>query len=297
MNIRGVMWCGTASLFLAGAAGAQTIHRSVAAVSAGEVQISLTEGDVTVTGWDRAQVEISGELGEDAERLEVTQDGESTLIRVISQGDGSDGGFRGEAEIYVRVPRDSSLEVVTVSADILVSEVNGAQTLRSVSGEVETEFRSEIIEAETVGGDLVISSRREPGNAVVTSVSGDVEVRGPFDTLIASTVSGDIELDILDASLLDLSTTNGDIEVHATLRDGAELAAETINGDVELDVGDEGNLNLDIGSFSGRIENCFGYETTISNQGSGRELRIDASEDSPRIRVRTLNGDIEVCSS
>jgi len=113
-----------------------------------------------------------------------------------------------------------------------------------------------------------------------------------------------------------LNTTNGDIEVHATFYGEAELSADTINGDVELRVGDEGDLNLDVGTFSGRIETCFdnapvspasesGGEPDSDRRRGGRrgrgarggELIIEADPDSPRVRVRTLNGDIEGCSS
>ncbi|NIW25009.1 MAG: DUF4097 family beta strand repeat protein, partial [Gammaproteobacteria bacterium] len=66
----------------------------------------------------------------------------------------------------------------------------------------------------------------------LTTVAGEIEAGGPFSSITASTVSGDIELDVLDAVSMSLTTTNGEIDVHATFDGAAELNAETTNGDV-----------------------------------------------------------------
>jgi DUF4097 and DUF4098 domain-containing protein YvlB len=280
------------------AAQAQSVNRSVEASAAGRVVITLVEGDVTVRGWNRAAVEVSGELGSAARDVELTRRGDETVLRVIEADEGAaETAARRETELVVSVPRGSSLVVNGTNADILIAGVEGTQSLHTVSGDIETESWSERIEAETVGGDVRVSGRGEAAEATLTTVAGEIEVVGSFRSLIASTVSGDIELDILDAALLSLNTTNGDIEVHATFDGQAELTAETINGDVELEVGEEGDLNLDIGTFSGRIENCFDDEQRGGRRKPGGELNVAADADSPRVRVRTLNGDIEICSS
>ena len=296
---------------------AQSVDRRVDAAATGHVVIEFIAGDVTVRGWDRAEIEVSGEFGEVADALEVTQQGAETTIRVRQEAEGGAAFASEEVDLFVSVPRGSSLAVDGTNADLLIAGVEGALSLETVSGDIEAEVFGAAIEAHSVGGDLNVASRGAPGTATLTAVAGEIEAAGPFRVLAASTVSGDIELDVLDVAAMSLSTTNGDIEVHATFDGAAELSAETTNGDVELRVGEEGDLNLDIGTFSGRIRTCFdrdqaeagveaGTEPDGDRRGDGRrgqrgqrggELLVEADSDSPRVRVRTLNGDIEICSS
>ena len=289
----------------------QTFDRIFPAPTPGQVTVSMAVGELIVRGWDQDEIEVSGELGEDALRVELTLDEGQMLINVVPVPEGTEPAYGGETDIFVRMPRQSSLTFSTTDAEGLIAGIHGSQSLHTISGDIETEFWSGPITAESASGDLAISNRTgfgAPGEVpnpdlseldkvVLTTLSGEIEARGPFSQLTASTVSGDIELDVANVSMLQLETSNGDIEVQATLSAGAEVNAETINGDVELDIGEEGNLTLDLGSFSGRIENCFGYEDLPSSSGSGRELRIDGPDNSPSIRARTLNGDIEICAS
>lgn len=297
-------------------AQAQSVNRSVEAPPSGHVVIELVVGDVTVRGWDRAAIEISGQLGGSAETLEVDQQGEETTIRVVDS-DEEGVGVGEETELFISVPRGSSLFVEGTNADLLIAGIEGEMSLQTVSGDIEAESFGATFVAGTVGGDIRVAGRGTPGMATLTAVAGEIEAAGPFSVIAASTVSGDIELDVLDSAAMSLSTTNGDIEVHATFEGAAELSAETTNGDVELRVGDEGDLNLDVGTFSGRIRTCFDRvpeeagldaqtEPDGGRRGDGRrgrrgqrggELIIEAESDSPRVRVRTLNGDIEICSS
>ncbi len=310
-----------AALLLAGHADSQTVDRLsideqtfrhiIEAPAPGQVSVSMEVGELIVRGWDRNEIEVSGELGEDAIRVELSRDEGQLLINVVPVPVGSEPEFGGETDIYVSMPRQTDLVFSTTDAEALIAGVDGSQTLHTISGDIETEVRGGAVTAESASGDLSVFNRTGFGAAgeapnfgvvefaavVLTSLSGEIEARGPLGQLTASTVSGDIELDVDNASTLYLDTSNGNIEVEADLNARAEVYAETINGDVELDIGEEGNLTLDLESFSGRIENCFGYDDQPSNSGSGRELRIDGPDDSPSVRVRTLNGDIELCSS
>ena len=296
---------------------AQGIYRSLDASPSGHVSIEFIAGEVTVRGWDSATIEVSGDFGAGADALEVAQQGEETTIRIRQDAEGGAALAREEVDLFVSVPRGSSLFVDGTNADLLIAGVEGEISLETVSGDIETEVFGAAVEAHTVGGDVNVASRGAPATASLTTVAGEIEAAGAFSVLAASSVSGDLELDVLEAAAMSLSTTNGDIEVNATFDGAAELSADTTNGDVELRVGEEGNLNIDIGTFSGRIRTCFDRaeaEVDLDTQtepdddrgGDGRrgrrgqrggELVIEADADSPRIRVRTLNGDIEICSS
>ncbi len=321
MNTRISIAVVTALQTLSLGAAAQSVNRTVDASPSGHVVIEFIAGEVTVRGWDRAAIEISGDFGDGADALEVVQQGEDTTIRVRPDATGGVALASVAVDLFVSIPRASSLFVDGTNADLLIAGVEGEISLETVSGDIEAEVFGASLEAHTVGGNVNIASRGTPGTVALTAVSGEIEAAGPFSVVAASTVSGDIELDMLDVASMSLSTTNGDIEVHATFDGAAALSAETTNGDVELRVGEEGDLNIDVGTFSGRIRTCFDRSAQqpggdaqdgpdgnrADNQGGngrrgrggqrGGTLVVEAEPDSPRVRVRTLNGDIEICSS
>ena len=71
-----------ATLPLAALAGTP-IDKRTAADPAGTVEISNTAGSVVVSGWDRHEVEVTGELGKGTERLDFTRSDKITRIKVV----------------------------------------------------------------------------------------------------------------------------------------------------------------------------------------------------------------------
>ena len=100
---------------LAAFAGSGSIDRKVAATANGEVVISNVSGSIDVRGWDRNEVQVNGHLGSGVERLDVESNGGRTVVKVVLLRGSHDDG---EAEITVSVPKDSSVEVSAVSADV-----------------------------------------------------------------------------------------------------------------------------------------------------------------------------------
>jgi DUF4097 and DUF4098 domain-containing protein YvlB len=121
------------------AALAGPVDRTVKADANGEVEISNVSGTIDVRGWDRNEVQVTGHLGDDVERLDVETSGGHTLVKVVlPRGRNNDG----EAVLEIKVPRMSSVEVSAVSADVSSKGVLGTQRLKSVSGEVTADIAS-----------------------------------------------------------------------------------------------------------------------------------------------------------
>ena len=118
---------------LAAAASDDSVDRRVAADANGEVVISNVSGTIDVRGWDRNEVQVTGHLGEDVERLDVETSGGRIVIKVVLPRGHSDDS---DAELDVQVPRGSRVEVSVVSADLSSRGVLGTQRLKSVSGEI-----------------------------------------------------------------------------------------------------------------------------------------------------------------
>jgi DUF4097 and DUF4098 domain-containing protein YvlB len=287
-----VGWALLALAPLAAVAGSP-INQRKAAEAAGQVEISNTAGSVTVSGWNRNEVEVTGELGEGSERLDFTTTGKLTRIKVIlpNKSYGVDG-----TDLVVKVPAGSSLYVNTVSADLHVTGVQGAQRLQSVSGDVGTQVVAEDVECKTVSGDVTVTGTGKPALLNITTVSGDARVSKVAGEVNGNTVSGNFNLELGDTSRSRLRSTSGDLGVSTRPSADARFDIESISGDVRLDLAGPPDAEFEVTSFNGEIRNCMGPKAVrTSEYAPGRELRFREGAGSARVRIKTLNGDISVC--
>lgn len=284
-----------AALLWAHQASAESVERRAAADPRGEVEIVNVAGSVTVTGWDRTEVHLEGNLGSNVERLEFDADGRRTRIRVVLPRQSTRGG--GGSDLTVRVPRGSSLRTNTVSADQKINGVRGAQRLISVSAEIETDTWDEDFEIKTVSGDITVRGHGGKGAARVTTVSGDVRLEEIGRQLDIENVSGDIEVRAKELERARIETTNGELMLRTSLAPDARIEAETINGDLVFQLTGKIDAEFDIETFNGDIDNCFGPRPRkIQQYAPGQELRFTAGKGGARVRIKTLNGAVEICN-
>jgi len=282
-----------AAWMASGAQAGESIERRAPADPRGDVSVLNVSGLVEVTGWDRPEVEVTGELGSGVERLEFETEGKHTRIKVIQPSSGHSSG----SELYVKVPQGSSLSINTVSAEQTIRNVRGLQRLQAVSGDIKTEAWSEELEVKTVSGDVVVAGRGQATLITLTTVSGDAEVTKAAGELAANTVTGDLEISWDELTRGRIRTTNGDLRLSASLARDGRLDVETINGDVDFEFAGPINAEFDVETFNGDIDNCFGPEPErTSTYAPGRELRFRQGEGTGRVRIKTLNGGIRFCT-
>lgn len=282
-------------IMLASAAMAAEVNRTLDADPRGRVTISNISGSIEVRGWDRNQVEVTGTIGDDVEEFIFERDGREILIKV-KVPERSWGRKDVSANVVIRVPEGSALDISTVSADIDVAAVRGEQDLQSVSGDVTTEGFAADVQAETVSGDVEVSGNGSDAAWELSSVSGDIEAEDLSGTLEAEVVSGDIEVRNGSFSRIQLETVNGDINFEGGLRKDGKMNVETVNGGVEIDFVGTVSARFDIETFNGRIRNCFGPKPQrTSKYAPGWELSFVEGDGDGRVSVATLNGSLDLC--
>ena len=280
-------------ILLAAPATAEEVDRTLDAASNGRVHISNIAGEVTVNGWSRDQVEVTGELGRNVEELIFERDGNKVIIKVkVPKNSG-----RGiDSDLHIQVPQGSSLDVSTVSADIDVKKVRGEQMLETVSGDVDTEGGESDVSAEAVSGDVTVNGQNKEANTRANAVSGDVILVRVAGVADAQSVSGDVTVTEGSFERVDMNTVNGDILFRAGLRDGGKLITETVNGSVDIEFVGKVSGRFDIDTFNGDIDNCFGPKPErTSKYTPGLELSFQEGDGDARIKVSTLNGDVSIC--
>ena len=259
----------------------------------GTVEISNVAGTVKVRGTARSEVHVSGELGS-AAKLEFTVDGDRTTIKVVLPRSSM---RSGSTDLDIEVPAASALTVSTVSADTVVTNVQGALDLQSVSGNIELDAFDKDMKLRTVSGDLDVHGNRGAVVLNAVTVSGNLEVKGVGGEVNVSSVSGDLNLRMISVARSHVRTTSGDITLQGPLAKDARIDWESVSGDLTFNVGGTGDAEYDFATATGDISNCFGPKALSRRYGSGEELKFTAGAGSASLRARSLSGDISLCKN
>jgi DUF4097 and DUF4098 domain-containing protein YvlB len=281
------------SLAAASACGAadREFAQTVPAEPRGSMRVSNVAGSVSITGWDKAEVDVKARLIGDVQRVDVFRDRDRVSIKVVYPRSMRDG----EAVLDIRIPNGSDLDVSAVSADVSTSRLTGPQRLTTVSGEIRADF-SKDFEGKTVSGDMRLKGDRQPGDLRLSSVSGDIILERAAGELEATSVSGDLILDVTSGSTIRTRTTSGDLTLRGSIIRDANVEAETISGDITVRVKPAAGFEYEASSFSGDISNCFGkHAEATSRHGPGSRLRGAVGDGHGRVRVKAMSGDVALC--
>ena len=272
---------------------AEEVDRTIDASVDGHVEISNIAGSVTVIGWSRNSVEVTGTLGRNVEELVLERDGDEITIKVKVP---KRGGRGIDSDLLISVPQASSLDVGAVSADIDVTDVLGEQSLHTVSGDVTTEHAGGDMEAESVSGDVEVSGDNSEGEIEASTVSGDVILFRVSGEVSGESVSGDVTVDEGSFDRAEMSSVTGEIVFNGELRDDGKLSIETVNGDVDVNFVGDLSARIEIDTFNGSIRNCFGPEAErTSKYAPGWELEFVEGDGDGRVEISTMNGGVNIC--
>lgn len=285
---------GVAALALATTANAREVDETVDASSDGQVDIINISGSIEVYGWSKSSVEVTGELGEKVEELVLERNGDKVLVKVKVPRNNSN---NISSDLTIRVPKGSSIDVSTVSADITTEDVGGVQNLHTVSGDVEVEATDSDVAAASVSGDVDVTGDGSDIETEASTVSGDVTVIGVSGAVSVEAVSGDLLVSDGSFERATLNSVNGEIEFQAGLRDDGKLVIETVNGEVDVRFDGDVSARFDIETFNGDINNCFGPKAErTSKYAPGWELSFTQGDGNGRVTIATLNGDVDICN-
>ena len=272
---------------------AEEVDETLDAAPDGQVDISNIAGSITVTGWSRDAVEVTGTLGRNVEELIFERKKDKVTVKVKVPRHGGRGI---DSDLHINVPQNSSIDVSAVSADIDVTDVLGEQRLHTVSGDVSTESAGNDVEAESVSGDVEVDGDKSDTETNASTVSGDVTLFRVSGTVSAESVTGRVIVDEGSFSRADLNVVNGELLFQAGLRKGGKLSAETVNGAVDVELVGDVSAKIDVSTVNGRIRNCFGPEPErTSKYAPGWSLRFTEGDGDGRVDISTVNGGVKLC--
>lgn len=276
---------------------AQSIDQTRPVEANARIDVSNIKGSLTVSGWNKAEMHVTGTLGNGAKGLKIEGDRGHLTIKVEPPDDhgwlswGADS-HMGNTVLDLKVPHAALLKLETVSADIAVSGID-AKTLdaNTVSGKMRVDSSARQVELDSVSGDMDVGGGSD--RAHMQTVSGDIRARGLGGDVSFQTVSGNIDAEPNNYHRLDVGTVSGDVTLRGTPAAGAHIGIETMSGDVHLTLPADVSMHLGAETFSGSIRSDFG---AVKDQeyGPGSHLDVTTGNGDGQTKVETFSGDIEL---
>jgi DUF4097 and DUF4098 domain-containing protein YvlB len=264
------------------------------------VSVSNISGEVTITTWDRKEVDVQGELGSGVERVDVRQENGNVDIRVVvKEGQGGWRNYEGwrnsEARLQIRVPADVQLEISTVSGNIVASGVRGKVRLKSVSGDIRSDVAGTDVDAKTVSGNVELTGSSAKSRVRASSVSGNVELIRVIGDVESRSTSGNVGIQMQGADDVRAQTVSGDIGVRGGLGSEGDLELQSVSGRIKVAATAPGGFRYDVSTFSGDIRNCFGDQSETTRQWGGAKLYGTHGEGKATVRAKSHSGNVEIC--
>ncbi len=254
------------------------------AATGGIVDLGLVAGEITVTGWERAEVKIHATS--EGPPIQATLGRDRIALDVHPRHDDRDVAFD------LTVPFGTRVITHSVSGDVHVHDVRGALDGRTVSGDADVAGAAATT-LETVSGAL--RARDIAGNIRALSVSGDVnldDVRGDVDI---GTVSGDIAVPAARARLVHVESVSGDVAYGGPIDPAGRYEFHSHSGDVTLHLPAGAAAALSLDTFSGSVDSDFPVPLTDSRQiGPGHHIDVLLGRGGARVTVETFSGDISL---
>jgi len=208
----------------------------------GNVSVENVQGEISVEGWDRAEVEITAaKIGQGQDdhlgdvRVETELGIASLAIRTVYPPH-MDKPVR--VDYRLRVPRQVHLASLrTVEGNIAVHSVEGAVEARTLSGNIVEMGITGRVTARALTGSIMVSLKALPAGTRPLLLD---TVNGNIDLLLPPRPNADLELNTLDGSIqsnyaFQASTMPGDTTRRTRLgRGGVTVSLRTVRGSIRV---------------------------------------------------------------
>ena len=282
----------------AAAPAQQQVNERASVSGDADIEIYNYAGSLRVTGWDRDEVQVTGTLGPDAERLHFESDRDDVEIRVVVPRN-----VRRDRErpiegshLEVMVPRRASIDVEALASSIVVIDVSGPVSMESVAGSVSYSGDARFIEADSIAGSIQVSTTSDRAEVDVSAASGTVLVELGGGEVHAETLTGNLRVIAAGGVYSgDFESVSGNLYFEGAIGGEGELRFENFNGDVELIIPADTSATFEATTYSGSIETDFGYQGRRTERFTpGQELEFTLGGGSASVEIETFAGTIQI---
>jgi hypothetical protein len=218
------------------------------------IRVRNLTGEINVTSSNSDRVEVT------ATKQWRRSDPESVRIEVRKFG-----------------PNDEDVVICAIWSDRTSCDENGYESHNVRNNDVSVSFRVMVPRGVKVG---------------VSSVNGAVSVEGATSEVEASTVNGEVEA-TSSGGPVNASTVNGSVTARMGRFDNDEdLNFSTVNGTIVAEFTGDLDADVELSTVNGRFQTD--YPVTINGRLDPRHLRARLGRGGRRIRLSTVNGNVEL---
>lgn len=306
-----------AALMVGGEAQAQQqVNARRDAAASGTVEIQMNNGSLRVVGWNRREVQVTGTARE-GDRVVLEGSSGSIEVRVESRR-----GRGGAANLEIRVPAGSSVEVVAGSAPVTVSGVNGAVEAVTQGGQTTIQGSPRTVDVASHAGGVTVDAQTDQlsisamagavrvggtvrQRAEISAMAGSVDVTGAVGEAEISALSGNVRVANVTGGRVEISAVSGDVTVNgsrlrgtissvsgnviATGSLGGAFTVESHSGNVELRLPANTGAEVDVTSWSGDLETDWRLSRESRHEWNGTIGRGGNS-----LSVTTFSGNVKL---
>jgi DUF4097 and DUF4098 domain-containing protein YvlB len=217
--------------------------------------IDLGSGDVTVTYWDKEEVNIKIFCNENAkEKMSFSMEKTDEMIKVTGKRKSSFSSWFSNVnvEVEIKVPAKFNLDISTADGDIKCGGITGKAELNTSGGDIWADKFSGVMNASTSGGNIFLFCRDAQIDAETSGGDIKLEYEGENKGIELSTSGGDIEVKVPQdfTASMELSTSGGDVSCSLNMSNvkkssgsrligdlnggGQKLSAQTSGGDITV---------------------------------------------------------------
>lgn len=256
----------------------------------GVVEIDNSAGSIRVIGWNRAEVTVTGTLGQGAESLDLSGSSRHTQISVETEGRNPHGIV---SDLEIHVPAGSRVEISTFAANVVVTDVTGAVTAEGVNSNISVSGASKEVSAQSVNGTVDVSGAS--GRVHAESVNGSVTLKGVSGSVEANTVNGRLMVTGGGFQRAQLETVSGSLRFEGDVTKEGSVEAQTVSGGVDLVLPASISADFSLTTFSGDIQSDFGGAARRTSKfTSEKELEFSTGNGNAKVEVQTLSGAIVI---
>ncbi len=286
------------------AVGQDEIHRTIAFDAKGEIEIMNARGEIHVSGWDEANVQIDAFKKGDRslfEQVQLSLNEDPKYLKIGVKYPAANWNSRSGTmlELHVKVPRGVALKAINSnSASISITNIEGIVLAQSLSGDITVQKLKNNCTLSSNSGQIIAAQIE--GKADIRTLSGNISLEYIGGNVLANSTSGDIAVRRLRSKAV-VSTTSGNLKIEQI---SGGVTAIATSGDLIInDVGGDLNINnvsgdITVANVTGRAT-VTGVNTTTIMHSIGAGVRItsvsgdvELAEIKGLTEVRSTNGDI-----
>ncbi len=249
-------------------------------------------GEISVIGWDKDSVELSGVIptGVKADMFAGAPLERSKGMKMFVEAPAEQSGREGK--LVLKVPRGARVWLKTGSADMEVTGVTGGLDLNVVGGSITVHGNPKEVRAESMDGTVTMTGAPEWLRA--KTATGDILMRGGVD-IGASTISGTIRTSGGEVERAKLESTTGAIVFGSGLARSASVEMETHSGPIDILFQPTADVAVDAATITGAIDNRWTKARPVSGrEGRGMTLETSSGMGSAKITARSFKGTVQL---